>query len=103
VGQGPCAGEKFSDVLAAIYAAHPEVKTPPGSRPLEEGFTGITAFTSPAGWKAIFDKGSGDCASGCITHERWYFEVDGSCTPVLDAHCPDSSSCQPPAWGIPPG
>lgn len=107
-----CGGTTLQQVIDAVHAAHPELADivrifAPGAFP-DGNF--IYAFAAPTGFRLVFVRGSGDCPSGCIEHEYWYFQTDASCTPVLvgtyhpgrgdgDGGCPTYGT---PMWAVPP-
>lgn len=109
---GSCGGKTLQQVIDAVHATHPELADivrifsadtfPDGSF--------IYAFAASMGFKLVFVRGSGDCPSGCIEREYWYFQTDASCTPVLvgsyhprrgegDGGCPNYGT---PMWALPP-
>lgn len=106
-GRGPCAKQTVNHLLASIWARRPELRNaPPLSSRHDDGFVHVTAFTSDAGWKLILERGTGDCPSGCVDRQRWYYATDASCAPHEVGHgrfywC--FNTTRVPAWGIPPG
>lgn len=83
LGQGPCAGTTLASVIAAVHTQHPELAEvtdlhDPNTSGESES---IEAFTSTGGYRLVFYRGFGDCPSGCINREYFYFETDQSCAP----------------------
>jgi hypothetical protein len=80
-----CGGKTLQQVIDAVHASHPELAdiarifSPDPS--LDGSF--IYAFAAPMAFRLVFVRGSGDCPSGCIERDYWYFQTDASCTPVL--------------------
>jgi hypothetical protein len=104
-GRGPCQGKRFADVLAEIWAARPELKNQPGAAPQGDGFVQVSGFVDDGGFRIILDRGTGDCLSGCLAHELWYFATDEACVPVEVGHGKDGAcfdASRVPAWGVPP-
>lgn len=108
-GTGACAGITVEESVAAVHAAHPELADiatlydPRGG--ISDG-TYVYAFRRPDGTLALaFKRGSGDCQSGCIRNEVWYFEADATCTLQQVGHTDTGLACIPadeqPRWGIP--
>jgi hypothetical protein len=109
---GSCSGETLQQAIDAVHSAHPELADivrifAPGAF-LDGSF--IYAFAAPTGFRLVFVRGGGDCPAGCTEHQYWYFQTDGSCTPVLvgnyhpdqgtgDGGCPMYGT---PMWAVPP-
>lgn len=115
-GEGPCADTTLADVIAAVHAAHPELASVSTvydpNHPSQEDADpreNVYVWSSSAGYRLAFYRGFGDCPSGCIDHEYFYFETDAQCAPVAsgDYHLifDQSHGCMRvsgmPLWGIP--
>lgn len=61
-------------LVAGDYDALPSLEYAETNRRAGDGPT-ICASRSGDTYHYIFDEASGDCPSGCIDHEYWYFEV----------------------------
>jgi hypothetical protein len=44
------------------------------------------------GFSLVFRRGSGDCPSGCIDNEYWYFQTDSKCEPQQVGHYAEDNS-----------
>lgn len=96
----------------AIHAQWPELADLLAPADPELGYPGksVDAFTSNAGFRIVLFHGFGDCPSGCITREYFYFETDDHCAPVKAGEYRaiySASNCYTvvgePLWGIPEG
>jgi hypothetical protein len=104
-GTGPCQGKTVDSLIDKIYASD---ATLPGMG-LYRGLLGtdgsyIYAFVrSDGGFAFAFKYGSGDCPSGCIENEYWYFQTDADCVPRQVGHYRQQGSwaCGTPLWGVP--
>jgi hypothetical protein len=111
-GQGPCAGETLSDVLAALYAAYPDwtdatVLHQPGQQ--DDGETNfIRAYQKTDGGFAIALVHYTGACPPCTDFEYGYFETDGACEPaqigsfsfsVTSKNCWDLKGGT--RWGVP--
>ncbi len=91
-GRGDCSGKTLGDVIAAIQAANPGLADvnyilDPAMPPPPILITSqITAFELDDGFAIVMQKGRGDCESGCIDIEYWYFRTDANCTPQQIGH-----------------
>lgn len=109
-GSGACAATTLADAIAQVHSLRPDLSDitellMPDNGPGGGGSL-IEAFAEPdGGFALIFQRGSGDCPTGCTTNDYWYFETDASCQvqPVGETH--DSGPCTPadqqPRWGVP--
>ena len=101
-GQGPCTNRTYGDLLAEIKFNAPYLRNAPGASTVREGNINIEGYTSEGGFRIVFDRGAGDCPSGCTEHEKWYYITSQACAPVEIGHCRDMSearSCDIPSWG----
>ncbi len=111
LGRGECAAVSLAQVLRAIEALRPDLNdvttlyAPDPDRGGDGSFR--YAFLRPGGgFAVVFKRGDGDCPSGCITNDYWYFEtgVDCDVQEVGEAHRGGDGCIQPdqlPRWGIP--
>jgi hypothetical protein len=111
---GACSGSTLQQVIDAVHSTHPELADitqiyAPDSFLTDGSY--IYALASPGGFRLVFVRGGGDCPSGCMTHEYWYFQTDASCLPVQVGHylpdylTSDGGGCLlpgTPMWGVPP-
>jgi hypothetical protein len=102
-GPGPCAAKTYRSLHHYIVGVWPELKNQPGASQHRDGGVVVDGFVDDTGFRFVFDRGTGDCPSGCISHELWYFETDHMCIPHQVGHCmnpprPDPA-CEVPAWG----
>jgi hypothetical protein len=89
VGTGACAGKTLQSVVDAVWILQPSLADIQRIDSSEYGFDGdfIYAYSEASGGFAlIFQRGSGDCPSGCTAHEYWYFETDDTCSPQGVGH-----------------
>lgn len=104
-GTGPCAGKTVRSLIDQIGAADPTFSGLPlygGADSTDRG--AVYAFArGEVGFSLVFKYGSGDCPSGCIDHEYWYFQTDADCVPRQVGHYFQQSSraCGTPMWGVP--
>jgi hypothetical protein len=111
-GQGTCAGTTLGQVIADIYELMPalaDITVIEGMDPNVGGDGNrIYAFLHDDGFRLVFKRGSGDCPSGCIDNEYWYFATGAGCAPALVGHHlrASSGSCLTvegtALWGRPP-
>jgi hypothetical protein len=111
VGEGPCASTTVAEVISAVHAQWPELADVSSlSDPnLSSPNASVTAFSSNEGYRLAFFRGFGDCPSGCISREYFYFETNDRCEPVAvgSYHLIYSGAhnCYyvvgDPLWGIP--
>jgi hypothetical protein len=105
-----CQLQSLDELIAQAQLLVPELKAvntlyePDPDRGGDGSF--IYAFQLDDGTFALaFQLGSGDCPSGCINHEYWYFVTSDACQPLQVGHYqPNSAACTPgeaPMWGIP--
>lgn len=91
-GQGACSGKTLGDVITAIHAANPELADvnliiDPAMPPPPIVITAqITAFETADGFAIVMQRGEGDCESGCIEIQYWYFRTDANCDPQEVGH-----------------
>jgi hypothetical protein len=89
-GQGACAGKTLGQLIAAVHQQMPGLADITAIDGMDAGLGGdgnrIYAFAHDDGFRLIFKRGSGDCPSGCIDNEYWYFATDAACAPVLAGH-----------------
>jgi hypothetical protein len=118
-GAGACSNTTLADVIAAIHAQWPMLADitvgdiVPTGGPVTVGDTPkrIYAFATAEGLALAFRSGSGDCPSGCIDSEYWYFVTDAACAPALAGHFRRTFHSQgncfavegTPMWGLPAG
>ncbi len=109
-GSAACQGQSLDDVIARAQALVPQLKAvnqlyvPDPNRGDHGSF--IYAFQLDNGGFALaFQLGSGDCPSGCIDHEYWYFVTTDTCEVLQVGHYrPISAACpvgEGPMWAIP--
>ena len=105
-----CEGQSLDDVIARAQQLVPQLKAvntlyePDPNRGGDGSF--IYAFQLDNGSFALaFQFGSGDCPSGCIEHEYWYFVTGDACQPLQVGHYqPNSAACtvgEGLMWGVP--
>ena len=111
-GRGECAKVSLAQVLRAIEVLRPDLNdvttlyAPDPDRGGDGSFK--YAFLRPnGGFAVVFKRGDGDCPSGCITNDYWYFETGADCevVEVGEAHRGGDGCIQAdqlPRWGIPP-
>ena len=110
-GSGECAKVSLADVLRAIDELRPDltdVSTLYAPDPNVGGDGSYKyAFRKPdGGFAVVVKRGSGDCPSGCIVNDYWYFETGPGCTvaEVGETHR-GGDGCMPadqlPRWGMP--
>lgn len=110
LGEEACSVVSLSERLSAIYALRPdlndiqELYVPDTNRVGDGSF--VYAFLKPdGGFAIVMQRGSGDCESGCIQKDYWYFETGADCevSEVGEAHV--GQDClepdQLPRWGVP--
>jgi len=104
-GTGPCEGKTVGSLIDEINASG-------ATLPVTGLYTGILAtdgsyvyafVRSDGGFSFVFKYGSGDCPSGCIDNEYWYFQTDGGCVPQQVGHYRQQSgwACGTPLWDVP--
>jgi hypothetical protein len=111
-GRGTCAGVTAANVVAAMRGAHPELADIPSTR--EPGVGGDQSFVfsylrDDGSFALIVKRGDGDCVSGCISKEYWYFDTDEMCKPRQVGHYNDAfndaGNCYAitgePMWDVP--
>jgi hypothetical protein len=110
-GRGECANVSLSQVLRAIEALRPDLNdvttlyAPDPDRGGDGSFR--YAFLRPdGGFAVVFKRGDGDCPSGCITNDYWYFETGVGCEvqEIGETHRGGDGCIQAdqlPRWGIP--
>lgn len=110
-GAGECAKTSLAEVLHAIEALRPDLSdvsmlyAPDPDRGGDGSFR--YAFAKPdGGFAVVFKRGDGDCPSGCITNDYWYFETGVGCDvqEVGETHRGGDGCIQAdqlPRWGIP--
>ncbi len=89
VGTGPCAGKTLQAVIDAVGVLQPSLADIQRIRPSGLTIDGdfIYAFAKADGGFALaFKRGRGDCPSGCLADEYWYFETDATCAPRQSGH-----------------
>jgi hypothetical protein len=111
VGRGECVAVSLAQVLRAIEALRPDLNdvTTLYAPDPERGGDGSFryAFLRPnGGFAVVFKRGDGDCPSGCIINDYWYFEagVDCEVQEVGETHRGGDGCIQAdqlPRWGIP--
>ncbi len=83
--------------LGELYGALPEIL---GAEPdywIGDGST-ICLTTDADTWHYVFDRGGGDCPSGCTEHEYYYFVSEADGAVEMLGVWQDSSAATPPAW-----
>lgn len=88
-GGGACGQTPLGELLSAIRAAHPELDDITELRDLAGDRDGsyIHAYLrDDGGFSFTFRRGSGDCPSGCIDEEYFYFATDDACRPRAVGH-----------------
>jgi len=104
-GTGPCEGKAVGTLIDEINASG-------ATLPVTRLYTGIVAtdgsyvyafVRSDGGFSFAVKYGSGDCPSGCIENEYWYFQTDGGCVPQQVGHYRQQSgwACGTPLWNVP--
>lgn len=84
-GSGACATTTVSELLAAVHAQRLDladidtIYDPRGG--ISDGSYVYVFQKADGGFALAFKRGIGDCPSGCIENDYFYFETDGSCTP----------------------
>ena len=111
-GSVECKDESLADVIAKVHRNIPDLADIDALYRPEPNRGGdgnlIYAFQHPqGGFALVFVRGSGDCPSGCISHEYWYFDTVVCIPLLLGRYVRDGSQqCIPadqrPQWGIPP-
>jgi hypothetical protein len=110
---GDCENVTLGAVMAELRASYPELEDienfwdPEGE--LSPDGSSIYAFTTSTGFRIIAVRGWGDCESGCINKEYWYFETGEMCALKQVGHhsrvyssagnCFDFTGS--PLWGFP--
>lgn len=110
-GGGQCAKVSLAEVLRAIEALRPDlsdVSTLYAPDPDTGGDGSFKyAFLKPdGGFAVVIKRGDGDCPSGCITNDYWYFETGVGCEvqEIGETHRGGDGCIQAdqlPRWGIP--
>jgi len=89
-GLGACAGKTLGQVIAAVHQQMPTLADITVIEGMDPNLGGdgnrIYAFAHDDGFRLIFKRGSGDCPSGCIDNEYWYFATDERCVPAPAGH-----------------
>ncbi len=92
-GTGACANVTVATFLLAIHALNPQMpgvatlSTCPDSSGIIGVSSGVYAYRTACGsLQIVIWQGSGDCPSGCIDNEYWYFDSDTNCQPVQVRH-----------------
>lgn len=113
-GAGPCAGVDLDSVIQKIHDDNPELSDIEDifdpSLELDGDGSFIYAYRAQdKGFDIVLKRGQGDCPSGCIDNEYWYFETDESCYPVEVGHYHPTNGAEgcieqdgKPMWGQPP-
>jgi hypothetical protein len=113
-GSGACAGNTLGQVIAAVHQRMPalaDITVIDGMDPnLGGDGNRIFAYAHDDGFRLVFKRGSGDCPSGCIDNEYWYFATDEHCVPGQVGHYlrtyASAGNCftveGTPLWGRPP-
>lgn len=112
-GTGQCEGHSLGEVLMNIHAKHPELSDintffDPNAGLIGDG-SFVHAFPHDDGFRLVLTRGSGDCESGCIDKEYWYFETRTNCFPfqvgrysrkyISGSNCMELTGT--PMWGFP--
>lgn len=110
-GAGDCADVSLAEVLRGIEALRPDLNdvTTLYAPDPDRGGDGSYkyAFVKPnGGFAVVVKRGSGDCPSGCIVNDYWYFETGVGCEvqEIGEAHRGGDGCMQAdqlPRWGIP--
>lgn len=112
LGKGTCTGKTLGEILDDIYTSYPDmsqITTIYEEQPFDGSF--IYPYLLEGGGFAIaFKRGYGDCPSGCIYNDYYYFETDDECLTIQIGHyfpiwneqdnCIDEDG--EPMWGHPP-
>jgi hypothetical protein len=89
-GLGACAGKTLGQVIAAVHQQMPALADITVIEGMDPNLGGdgnrIYAFAHDDGFRLVFKRGSGDCPSGCIDNEYWYFATDERCVPAPVGH-----------------
>jgi hypothetical protein len=88
-GRGSCSSHSVEQLIELISSTHPEVMSIREVQPRDGGGDGdlvIPFLREDGGFAFVFKRGEGDCLSGCISNEYWYFETRASCAPAAVGH-----------------
>jgi hypothetical protein len=91
-GTGACTGRTLAEVITAVDALVPALADIQAiydpANPLRTSAFGldIRPYASSDGFTLVFHRGNGDCPSGCINNEYWYFVTDDQCQPQIAGH-----------------